>query len=75
MASKTETVVSLEDNFTIKLYDQGFIAAHAIADGVLQLRLGFEKWPAEVISARLSEEWKLDAAWVVIENVRWAVRL
>jgi hypothetical protein len=43
MASKTEMIV-------IKLYNQDFVAAHTSADGVLQLRLGFEEWSPGVIS-------------------------
>ena len=47
MASKTAMIVSLNYNFTIKLYNQDFVAEHTSADGALPLRL---EWSTEVIS-------------------------
>jgi len=46
MASKTAMIVSLKHNFTIKLYNQDFVAEHTSADGALPLRL---EWSMEVI--------------------------
>ncbi|GAB7327442.1 hypothetical protein MBLNU13_g11302t2 [Cladosporium sp. NU13] len=44
------TIISFEDHFTIKLYNQDFVAAHTSTDGVLQLIPAFEEWSADVIS-------------------------
>lgn len=44
------TIISFEDHFTIKLYNQDFVAEHTSIDGVLQLIPAFEEWSADVIS-------------------------
>jgi hypothetical protein len=46
-AERLATIVSFEDDFTIKLYNNDFVAAHTSADGVLQLRSAFEAWSGE----------------------------
>jgi hypothetical protein len=43
------TIVSFEDDFTIKLYNRDFVATHTNADGVLQLRSAFEAWSGAAI--------------------------
>ena len=46
-AERLATIVSFEDDFTIKLYNHDFVAAYTSADGVLQLRSAFEAWSGE----------------------------
>lgn len=40
-AERLATIVSFEDDFTIKLYDQDFVVAHSDADDILQSRSAF----------------------------------
>jgi hypothetical protein len=46
-AERLATIVSFEDNFTVKLHNRDFVVAHTSADGVLQLRAAFEAWSRE----------------------------
>ena len=47
-AERLSTIVSFEDDFTIKLYNPEFVAAHTDADGILHLRSAFSVWSEEV---------------------------
>jgi len=46
-AERLATIVSFEDDFTIKLYNREFVATHTNVDGILQLRSAFEAWSGE----------------------------
>lgn len=48
-AERLATIVSFEDDFTIKLYNRDFVAMHTNADGVLQLGSAFEAWSGVAI--------------------------
>ncbi|KAI5208358.1 hypothetical protein AUEXF2481DRAFT_80881 [Aureobasidium subglaciale EXF-2481] len=50
-AERLSTILSLESDFTVKLYDDDFLAAHVAAEGILQLETAWAAFVAASSSA------------------------